>query len=452
MSNTLWSPKLHAVDRPVYRAIADALERDLGSGLLAEGARLPTHRELAAKLRVTPLTITRAYKEAARRGLIDSTVGRGTFVRSTTSVAGNTQSATLDLAKNIIAGNEIIDLEPRLLGALRQVVHDIEYQPTEGSLRHRTAAAAWIRRSGLELTADRIAITPGAQQAIVGILAALCAPGDTVLAEEWTYPRFGAIAGLLRLNVQPVALDEQGVAPHSLEKAIRRGAKALYVIPNFQNPTGIVMPEKRRREIAAIARRHQFPIIEDDVYGFLLSSPPAPIATMAPEITSFVTSTSKSLSPSLRLGFAAMPESLVERVTSACGAITAFASSAAAEIFTQLFESGEAARVVDRKRSVITTNRRAAERALGDIRPTSHSMSPHIWIELPRGVDAHDVADRTRLRGVEVAPASAFNTGGANSAMRISLGATADAKRLESAMRVVASLVSHPRLTTATTV
>src|SRR6185295_5947285 len=175
---------------------------------------------------------------------------------------------------------------------------------------------------------ERIAVTPGAQQAILAILAAVCKPGDTVLAEEWTYPRFGAIAGMLHLNVQPVALDEHGMIPQSLEKACRRGApKAIFVVPNFQNPTGVVMPEKRRREIAAIARRHNIFIVEDDVYGFLLSSPIPPITTFAPAISSFVTSLSKSVTPSLRHGFAALPEALVERVTQACGAITAFAST-----------------------------------------------------------------------------------------------------------------------------
>lgn len=456
MSNTLWSPKVHREDAPIYRAIADALERDVTNGVLHDGARLPTHRELAAKLRVTPLTITRAYKEAARRGLIDSSVGRGTFVRSTATAFDVPRGDTLlDLGKNIVSGTEILDLEPRIVGSLRQVVRDAEYQATEGTLRHRTAASAWIARTGLQVPAERIVITPGAQQAIVAILASVCRPGDTILAEEWTYPRFAAIAGLLHLHVLPVALDEQGIVPQALEKAIRRGApKALYLVPDFQNPTGSVMPEKRRREIAAIARRHELPLIEDDVYGFLLPSPLPPVASFAPELTSFVTGTSKSISPSLRLGFAAIAETLLERVTSACGALTAFTSSAAAEIFVHLFESGAADRVIERKRSFVATNRRAAERALGSIRVAAHPMSPHIWIEMPRGLDAHDIADRARLRGVAVAPASAFSpdhkrTGGA---IRVSLGATSDAKQLESALRLIASLLSHPRLSTATVV
>lgn len=456
MSNTLWSPKVDAHAAPIYRAIADALERDVESGVLRDGARLPTHRELAAKLHVTPLTITRAYKEAARRGLIDSTVGRGTFVRSTVATfEPRAENAFVDLAKNIVYGSESIDIDQRIVGSLRQTLRDPDYQPTEGMLRHRIAAAAWIARSGLTVEAERVVITPGAQQAIVAILAAICRPGDTILAEEWTYPRFGAIAALLHLNVVPVAIDEHGVVPHAFERALRRGSpKAMYVVPTFQNPTGSVMTERRRREIAAIARKHDIAIVEDDVYGFLLHSTIASIASFAPERTSFITSTSKSLTPSLRLGFTALPDALIERVTNASGAMTAFASSAAAEIFIHLFESGVADRVVERKRALVATNRRAAERALAGFDIAAHEMSPHIWIELPRGVDAHDLADRARLRGVGVAPVSAFAVDHQHNrdAIRISIGATPSAKQLESSLRIVASLIEHPTMSAATTV
>lgn len=458
MSNTLWSPNIAGTDAPIYRAIADALERDVESGILRDGARLPTHRELAAKLHVTPLTITRAYKEAARRGLIDSTVGRGTFVRTLNATSldtARTDATILDLGRNIVLGNESLDIEPRILGSIRNLLRDAEYHPTEGLLRHRAAAAAWMARSGVETDASRIVITPGAQQAIVAILAALCRPGDTILAEAWTYPRFGAIAGLLHLDVQPLELDEHGVVPQSLEKAIRRSApKAAYMVPTFQNPTGTVMPEKRRREIAAIARKHKLPIIEDDVYGFLLPSSITSIAAFAPEIVSFVTSVSKSVTPSLRIGFAALPDHLVERVTTACGALTAFTSSVAAEIFTQLFESGMADRVIEKKRAFIVTNRRAADRALGADTVMSHEMSPHVWLQMPRGVDAHDIADRARMRGVAVAPASSFAVGqdGGVAALRISIGASPTPRQLEAALRLLVSLIEHPRMATTTVV
>ena len=452
MSNTLWSPHVRQEDAPIYRAIADALERDIDSGALRDGARLPTHRELAQKLGVTPLTITRAYKEASRRGLIDSSVGRGTFVRTAAASMfspAHRDTNTLDLTRNIIQGNDVMDLDARALASVRPYLRDAEYAPSEGLLRHRAAAAVWLQRSHLDVMPERIVITPGSHQGMLAVLAALCRPGDTILAEEFTYPRFNSIAALLNVRVQPVALDERGLVPNALDKACRRfSPKAVYLIPNLQNPTGSVMPEKRRREIAAILKKHNVYAIEDDVYGFLLENAPPPIASFAPDHTVFLTSASKSLSPSLRIGIAALPRDLVERVTLAFTATTAFTSSVAAELFAQLIESGAADRAVENKRLIISTNRRAAERSLGSDRITGHPMTPHLWISLDGALDAHELADRARLRGIAIAPASTFavdRTSHAN-AMRISIGAISDPKQLESALRTIASLIDNPRM------
>ena len=456
MTVTSWTPRLAPGATPVYQAIADALERDIESGLVRDGQRLPTHRELAVTLELTPLTVTRAYKEAARRGLITSTVGRGTYVRSSTEPSPRGESGVLDLSKNIVEGSDGTDIEPRAVIALRSIVRDPEYAAAEGTLRHRTAAAAWMKRGGLDAPPERIVITPGSHQAMVAFLAAICRPGDTVLAEESTYPRFSSIAALLHLHVHTVELDAHGAIPQSFEKACRKSSpKAFYLIPNLQNPTGSVMPEKRRREIAAIARRHDVLLLEDNVYAFLLEHPPTPLAHFAPDHTAHLTSVSKSVSPSFRLGFMALPESLVDRVTAACQTLTAFTSTVDAELFTQIIDSGAADRTVATKRTIVSTNRRAADRALGNFKTTAHPMSPHLWFELPRGIDAHEIAERARQRGVAVSPGPSFSParGGASvHAVRICIGASRDAHQIESAVRTVASIVMNSRLSSAAVV
>jgi DNA-binding transcriptional MocR family regulator len=376
-------------------------------------------------------------------------------VRSTAAPAQSQREGIVDLSRNIIKDAAGLDLDARALSAVRPFLRDAEYAPAEGLLRHRAAAAAWLRRSGLDVAPDRIVITPGAHQAMVAILAALCRPGDTILCEEYTYPRFNTIAGLLNLRVQTVAVDDRGVVPSSLEKACKRvSPKALYLIPNLQNPTGSVMPEKRRREIAAILKRYALPAIEDDVYGFLLEAPPPPIASFAPEQTAFVTSASKSMTPSLRIGIAAVPQTLVERVTLAFAATTAFTSSAAAELFTQLIESGAADRTVESKRVMIATHRRAAERVLGGANLAAHPMSPHLWITLPPSLDAHDLAERARMRGIVVTPSSTFAIERSSSAnaIRICLGSVTESRQLESALRTLASLIEYPRMGSGTVV
>ncbi|HEX6176794.1 MAG TPA: PLP-dependent aminotransferase family protein, partial [Thermoanaerobaculia bacterium] len=427
---------------------ADALERDIERGVVRDGQRLPTHRDLASALGLTPLTVTRAYKEAARRGLIESTVGRGTFVRAAVEMP-RLESGLVDLTHNVVFGADPSMLEPRAVIALRSILRDEEYTPAEGTLRHRTTAAGWMRRAGLETNPDRVVLTGGAHQAMVACVAALCRAGEPVLAEELTYARFGTIGNLVHVPVHSVEIDDHGVVPKALEKSIHAtSAKVIYLVPNFQNPSGSVMSEKRRREIAAIAKRMDVFIIEDDVYGFLLDDPPAPISAYAPENTIYISSVSKSLTPSLRLGFASVPETLVERVTAACAALTPFTSTVSAELFTQLVDSGAANRTVEAKRATVANNRKAANRALDGLRVESHAMSPHLWLELPRGVDAQEIAERARSRGVGVLPSATFSPDRKPrvEAVRISIGATDDARRIESAVRTVVSLIGDTRL------
>jgi len=104
-------------------------------------------------------------------------------------------------------------------------------------------------------------------------------------------------------------------------------------------------------------------------------------------------------------------------------------------------------RAMEGKRAIIEQNRRAAERVFGDSLRDVHPMSPHIWIQLPPGVDAQRVTDRARQRGIEIAPASSFAPGGSSlrNALRLSIGPTRDAVRLEAALRTVASLIAEPR-------
>jgi DNA-binding transcriptional MocR family regulator len=113
-----------------------------------------------------------------------------------------------------------------------------------------------------------------------------------------------------------------------------------------------------------------------------------------------------------------------------------------------MIESGAADRSVGNKRQLVSTNRRAAERALGASRIEAHPMSPHLWISLPTSMEAHELADRARLRGIAVAPSAAFaiDRNAAANEIRISIGATTDARQLKTALRTVASLIENPRM------
>src|SRR5215475_3603063 len=221
---TMWNPELGTAGAR-YLAIAEALSGDVKSGRLRPGDRLPTHRDLAYRLGVTVGTVTRAYAEAARRGLVGGEVGRGTYVRdprppSFTVLDDRSDGgeAPIDLSVNKAATAEA---GPLLAAALRRLADSpdlgalLDYQPHRGQLRHRVAGAAWLARAGLAVDPERVIVTAGGQHAMSIAIAALARPGDLVLAEQYTYAGMKAVASLLQLRLQGVATDQNGLVPEA---------------------------------------------------------------------------------------------------------------------------------------------------------------------------------------------------------------------------------------------
>ena len=165
----MWLPNLDSRTGPVYRAIADAIDEDVQSGLLRAGSRLPPHRDLADHLGVTVTTITRAYTEAARRGLINGHVGRGTFIRGQEAYDEATSDHTLiDLSINVLMPDkEVANLAARLFQ--RRVLPWTQlfgYAPRRGHVRHRQAMAVWLKQLGMPVDPDHIVLTAGAQHGL----------------------------------------------------------------------------------------------------------------------------------------------------------------------------------------------------------------------------------------------------------------------------------------------
>jgi DNA-binding transcriptional MocR family regulator len=438
---TIWSPRLSETSDPIYHRIADALERDVRGGVLMTGSRLPTHRELARSLRITPVTVTRAYAEAMRRGLVESTTGRGTFVRAVSrreSIVAN----EIDLATNIVSV-PLPSPSRALLERIGETLTTSTYASGPGSERHRAAGAAWI---GRDTDPARVLVTAGTQHALFLAFAATTRPGDVVFAEELTYHGVKSVAALLNVRLDALPLDRYGIVPDALARACRaRSApKVLYTMPSLHNPTGLVMPETRRRELAAVAARHGLTIIEDDVCGFLLEKTPRPLAAFAPDRTIFLTGLGKALAPAMRVGYLTAPDALLARAQAALATTILFASPVLAELAATWIEDGTAARVVAQKRAEVRLRNRMARQVLsrvsGDVR------SPHLWVELPKRWTADAFVEEARRRRVRVAGAGSFATGsGAPRAIRVSIGAPATIAELEQALQVLAGIGEQRR-------
>ena len=460
---TIWTPSIPSHADPKYLALVDALAHDIQHGHLQPGERLPTQRQLADRLGVALGTVSRAYAAAERRGLVSGEVGRGTFVREARVGAeeGSMEDedpSLIDLSKSRMArtsGDQTLRQALQTLASRNDLDRLLDYyQPAAGMLRHRAAGADWVRRAGLDTDPGRVIVTSGAQHGAATVLASLTRPGDVVLTEELAYTGVKAIASLLHIQLQPIALDRHGLRPDAFEAACRAGApRALYCMPTLQNPTGRTMPLERRREIADIAMKHEVPLVEDDVYSFLPEHPLPPLAALAPSLAYYITSTSKSLAPGLRIGYVVAPAARVERVAGIIRASTWLTAPLLAELAAGWIESGEADRIVTWKREESAARFALGLRILGPWLEGYAARGLTLWLPLPDPWRTDRFVAQARDRGVIVSPSEEFVVGreSAPHAVRVCLGAGIGRERLEDGLRRLAGLLSEgpePNLTT----
>jgi DNA-binding transcriptional MocR family regulator len=459
---TNWTPAIADRPGPRYRAIADALAEAVADGGLCTGDRLPTHRDLAVKLGVTVGTVTRAYAEAEKRGLIGGEVGRGTFVlgRKPPPPPRDSLSWPPAATENPAAVNMMVVKPPQRIAtaALAETLRDIAadgdalellgYTPHAGLTRHRAAGADWMNRrhNTLSLQAENVLLAVGAQNAIAIAMAALARPGDVVLTEKLTNYGVKVLAATLGLHLEGVALDEHGLLPDAFDSACRRlGPKLLYTVPSLQNPTGSVMPEERRREIAAVARRYDVVILEDDVFSFLLDGV-RPIQAVAPDITVFLTSLSKSVAAGLRVGYLAAPPAMTPRLETAARALLYNAPALTAEVAARWINSGQADKFADHQKEEDAARQKLARAILPPACLHGHPAGEHLWLTLPEPWRGGDFVAETRRRGALVTGADTFVVGRASAphAVRISLCMPENREDLVRGLRVLADVLNDP--------
>jgi len=476
----MWTPTLRP-DGPRYLALADRIQADVESGRLRAGAQLPPQRALAASLGVDFTTVTRAYAEARRRGLVRGHVGRGTFVRERTArertgrerVARGASARTpqelvgqsaapdgpVDLSLNFPPLAVLADAEAMLARTLAELPETpgfaglLQYQPNAGRDDHRAAGASWIARRGLAAPAAQVVVTSGAQHALAVLLTTLAARGDTVLTESFTYPVFRVLADQLGLRLRGLPMDDEGITPDGLRDACltagRAGApRLLYCTPTLQNPTTAVMSAARRAAIADVARAHDLTIVEDDTYGPLAHDAPPALATWAPERTYFVASLSKTVAPGLRTAFLAAPNATAAaRLAAGIRATAWMATPLTAEVAASWIRDGTALRLLEANRAEAAVRQRIAARCLTGLDWRAHPEAYHGWLALPPAWSVAELVVQLGRDGIVVTPGESFHVGDgpAPTAIRLSLSGAPSTAALERALgRVAATLGAGP--------
>jgi DNA-binding transcriptional MocR family regulator len=430
---TSWTPTLEGAGGPKYLAIADAIASAIAEGDLNPGDKLPPQRNLAYDLGVTLGTVTRAYTEARRRGLVGGEVGRGTYVQTpgTPGPDGfisvpaersgeiNFAHATglpglpgAKLAKTLAEISQLPDL-PELAN----------YQFDTGLERHRLAGARWVQRTGVFADTDTIAITNGAQHGILVTLMATARPGDTVLAEALSYPGFIQTAQQLDIRLEPVAMDSEGILPDALADAQRRtGARVLYCMPSVHNPTAAMMSEKRKQALADVLRARDMVALEDDVWSGIAGNWPPPLATFAPERTYYITSLSKCMAGGLRVGYVTATPGRIGRVRSMVRLTGWLTAPVMAEVASRWINDGTGEQLAEWQRDNIAERYALADEYLGDLNPVYHPSGHYVWLHLPEPWRASDFRREAEARGVLLLTGEAFAVGRAPAPHAIRLG------------------------------
>lgn len=447
-----WTPTISELSGPRYQRIVEAMEADIAAGRLVRGQQLPTQRALAKALDVDLTTVTRAYTEARRRGIMEARVGQGSFVSETSArrAIDLPHPVAIDLSMNvpphplegqlderIVAGMEALRAQSGLTAFLN-------YQPPGGSAHEREVAARWMRGRVPHAHADRLVIFPGAQTIIFSLLAHLAKPGDIVLTEALTFPGIKAAAARLGIKLVGVAMDDGGILPDALAKACRtHKPKAVYLIPTLHNPTTATLSPERRSAIAKIIRDADTILIEDDAYG-LLDRSASPISNLIPERTYLASTLSKCIAPALRVAYLVTPDDASQQeMRGHLQAIVQMPAPLMVALVTHWIETGVADRIVTAIRNEAVGRQQLAQRALKGFQFLAKPAAHHLWLRLPEG--RPDVAAHLLRNGLAVVAADAFTVDGTTPhAARVSLGAARNRSELAEALRILVGALQKP--------
>lgn len=416
-------------------ALVDRLADDIRAGRLAPGARLPTHRELAATHRIAIATASKVYALLKSRGLAVGETGRGTFVRDR-PMAQDWDSA--DEARRNPAAFDMSFNHPEAAGQgdlLRAMLRDLagggdlaslmQQQPPGGRRHDRQVVCDFLaRHRGIDVAADRLFLVNGAQQGLDVAARTWLAPGDQVAVDALSYPGFKMLGAAQRLVLKPVRCLADGPDLAALDALCRgRRIRAIYAMPTLHNPLGWVLDNAQRRQLVAIARRHDCLLIEDAAYAFLADPAPPALVTMAPERTVYVSSFSKSVATGLRVGYLIVPEAAARRAKAQIRASHWSLPSLVTTMAARWIVDGTVARLEAAQRAGARTRQVIAREVFAGMDVTANPASLFVWLRLPPELRMDRIATALADRNIAVSKAEAYaTTVHAPHALRLALG------------------------------
>nr|WP_106782689.1 PLP-dependent aminotransferase family protein [Lysinibacillus timonensis] len=432
-----WKPDKSTLKRPYYQSIAALLEQEILNGFLAPGTKLPPQRELADFLDLNFTTITRAYKLCEEKGLIYAITGSGTFVsanaiRSITITAHQSENQIdLGFVASFEQTNGLVSNTIQEIVKKRYLDHLLDYNHPTGIPHHKTAALNWIESFGVQTDPDHVAIVSGTQNALAITISALFEPGDRIATDFYTFSNFIELAKIFHIQLVPISGDECGMLPEELDRQCSQlNIRGIFLMPSCSNPTTIMIPDFRKRELADVIRKHRLILIEDDIHAFLTAGVIAdykqPMYNLLPEQTVYICGTSKSICSGLRVAYLAYGEALREKLLRAIFNINVKTSSLDAEVITELILSGKAYEIVASKKQLA----QAANELFFEYFPTNHHvghpLSFYRWLPIQGEHDSVQLESELKRNGIRVFHSDRFLSGqtSSNQYLRVALSST----------------------------
>jgi 2-aminoadipate transaminase len=290
----------------------------------------------------------------------------------------------------------------------------LQYGPTDGFPPLREWIANSLSTDGCRIVPEQVLMTSGSQQALDLLGKVLIDEGSRVLVETPSY--LGALQAfsVYRPEFASVDTDEHGLVPASIE-AVVKGARMLYALPNFQNPTGRSLSVERRLELVETCARHNLPLIEDDPYGALSyqGEPYPKMLNMNPDGVIYMGSFSKVLTPGIRLGYVVAPLPLVRRLELAKQAADLHTSQLTQMVVHEVIKDGFLDRHIPTIRTLYANQCQAMLDAMAEFFPRGVSWTRpeggmFIWVTLPKHIDAMKLLDQAIAAKVAFVPGAPF--------------------------------------------
>lgn len=377
-------PVQYRIGGDTASAIAASIEAGIRDGRLASGATIPPVRTLASTLHVSPSTVAAAYRVLTTRGLLQSHGRRGTRVRPRPPLPTRRAPAIPSHARDLANGRPNPALLPDLGPALARI------DPTQRSYGENANLPALLETARRQLARDGIpsaalAVTGGALDGIERALQAHLRPGDRIAIEDPGYPGVIDLVAALGLVPEPMEMDDAGVLPDALARAIARRAVGCILTPRAQNPTGAAFDAARVAELRKVLRPHlDFFVIEDDHAGPIADRPAFTVCEPSRHRWVVVRSVSKSLGPDLRLAIVTGDATTVARLEGRQLVGTGWVSHILQRLVATLWADRATGTIIDRAAATYTARRRELVDALARRGVTATGRSGlNVWVPVP---------------------------------------------------------------------